>query len=45
MQRGEDLPKKLKRDHEKSINDKNITKHIKKFIFVNLYKLIIKEKM
>jgi len=33
------------KDQEKSKSDKNITKHIKKFTFINLYKSIIKDKM
>jgi hypothetical protein len=37
--------KESQKDHEKSKFDKNITKHIKKFIFINLYNTIIKEKM
>jgi len=45
MQRGEDLPKKLKKTMKKTKNDKNITIHIKKFRFVNLYVTIIKHKM
>jgi hypothetical protein len=37
--------KEAQKDHESNLNDKNITIHIKKFRFVNLYVTIIKHKM